>query len=160
MSRKILVTVISIIYMVLGLWSFANSLFPTSFSSGFFVINLFPLVGGALAFYAGLAMFRLSEFGRKFVVVLLCIRVVINAWLLFYVKHGAWLGLNYLGEQIYRIENRYAYPGFILVWIVMGLLTITFLSQRKTRKLFTPETTDNVDLNTIDSDSVQTDILV
>jgi len=108
MIRKILVAVISLIYMALGLWNFYNSLFPVLSSSGLFVIRLFPLVGGALAFYAGLTMFRLNEFGRKLVVVLLSIRVVINAlsilWLpkngrrLFITGHSEYDPLTLKGE--------------------------------------------------------------
>ena len=147
MIRKILVAVISLIYMALGLWNFYNSLFPVLSSSGLFVIRLFPLVGGALAFYAGLTMFRLNEFGRKLVVVLLSIRVVINAlFILWLPKDGAWLGLgNRLGEIIFRMENPYAYQGFLFAWIVIALLTIIFLSQRETREIFVPEATSDVE---------------
>jgi hypothetical protein len=162
MTRKTLVNAISIIYMVLGLLNFSTALFPTFSSSGLFVIKLFPLVGGALALYAGLAMLRLSDFGRQFVIILLSIRVLTNVWALFYLKGGAWLGLNYLGEQIYRIENRYAYPVFLLVWMVVALLTITFLSQRETKTIFTQETADGVDSGEKKSDGieVESDILI
>jgi magnesium-transporting ATPase (P-type) len=145
--------------MFLGLASFISALFPVwSQSSRLFVINVFPLVGGALAFYAGLTMLRLSEFGRKFVVALLSIRVAINTllllWLLLY-KNGAWLGVNYFGEQIFRIENRYAYPVLLLAGIVISLLIIIFLFQSETRKIFRPEATDNADAGKSNPDGIE-----
>lgn len=158
--RKILVTVISIIYMIMGLLNFASSLLPTSYSSGYFIINIIPLIGGALAFYAGATMLRLNEFGRKFVVALLSTRVALNVWSLFYLKDGAWLGWYYRGEQIYRIENRYAYPIFLLIWMAIYLLIIIFLSQKETRKIFAPETIDNVNSSDDNSGSVESDILI
>ncbi len=92
-------------------------------------------------------MFRLNEFGRKLVVILLSIRVVINVlFILELTKDGAWLGIeNRLGEIIYSIESPYAYQGFLLVWIVIALLTIIFLSQSETREIFMPEVTKDVE---------------
>jgi hypothetical protein len=145
MTRKILVAAIALIYMVLGLLSFCNSWTPSS--SELFVISLFPFVGGVLAIYAGLAMFRVSEFGRKLVVILLSLRVVINILLLLgWLKEGAGLAIkNSIGEIIYRIESPYAYQGFVLVWIIVGLLTILFLSQRETKAIFVSETINEVE---------------
>jgi hypothetical protein len=157
--------------MVLGLWSFANSLIPNSSPSGFFIfrmeymtIDLSSLFGGALAFYAGMTMLRLNELGRQFVVVLLSIRVAINSLgiLLWFasLKKIAGSALFYQGEQIYRIDNPYAYPIVLLIWIVFVLLIITFLTQRETKKLFAPEATDSVDPNNGNSDNVESDILI
>ena len=80
MTRKTLVIIIAFIYMALGLMSFCTSWVPSS--SRLFVFNWLPLVGGALAAYAGFAMFRLSEIGRKLVVILLSIRVIMNMLLI------------------------------------------------------------------------------
>ncbi len=169
--RKNLVTAFSIIYMVLGLLTFVNSLFPYSSSPGFIVIrfefvaiNLFSLISGVMAFYAGMTMLRLYEFGRKFVIMLLSIRMAANALAIvqffLYRQDGAWLGLSYLGEQIYRIENRYAYPVLLVVGIIVALLSITFLSQRETKKIFTQEIIDNIDSSTMNSIEVEQDILI
>ncbi len=141
MARKTIIAVIALVYMVLGLLNLYNSLVLVFFSSGLFVIHLFPLVGSTLAFYAGLSVFRLKEFGRKLIVILSSVRVVINILFVFRLpKEGAWLGVaNRLGEIVYRVENPYAYLGFLLVWIAAALLTIAFLSQRETKQLFVSE---------------------
>lgn len=142
--------------MILGLEGFASSLIPTWSSSGHFGVNLFPLASGILAFYAGLSMLRLSEFGRKLVIALLLIRLTINVWVFLHLKTGAWAGLNYFGEQIYRFENRYAYPGLLLAGILTALLTIIFLSQKETRQFFMTESTDDAGSTKMNSDDIET----
>ena len=133
MTRKMIIAVIALIYMVLGLLNLYNALI-----SGLFGVQLFPLVGSALAFYAGLSMLRLNEFGRKLVVLLLSMRVGINVLFVFRLpKEGAWLGVaNRLGEVVYRVESPNAFLGFLLIWIAVALLTIVFLSQRETKQVF------------------------
>lgn len=147
MTRKIIVTVVALIYMIVGLLNFYNSLFPSLSSSGLFVIRVFPIAGGALAFYAGLSMFRLNEFGRKLVIILLSIRMAINALLMFQLPNaGVWLGVeNRLGEIIYRVESPYAYQGFLFIWIAINLLTIVFLSHSETKKIFVQETIKDIE---------------
>ena len=147
MTRKISVVTISLIYMFIGLLNVYYSLIPVLSSSGTFVIRLFPLVGGALAFHAGLTMFRLNEFGRKLVIFWLFIRVIINILsILLFLKDGTGFRVeNYFGETIYRIENPYALPGFLLAWMLIALLTIIFLSQKETKAIFAPEATKNVE---------------
>src|SRR5688572_16323728 len=145
MTRNFLVAAIALIYMVLGLLSFCNSWTPSS--SELFVINPFSLVGGLLALYAGFAMFRLNEFGRKLVVILLSIRVIINLLLVLRVLQAdAGLGVeNRFGELIYQIESPYAFQGFLLVWSVIALLMIVFLSQKETKEIFVPEETRDIE---------------
>jgi hypothetical protein len=150
MTRRTLVAAIALIYMILGLVNFCYSWSPRSSSPELFVFSLFPLVGGALAIYAGLAMFRLSEFGRKLVVILLSIRVGINVWTMWrsipYLENGARFGImNDLGEIVYRAESPYAYQGFLLVWLILALLVIIFLSQRETKEIFVPEVAKDVE---------------
>jgi hypothetical protein len=146
MTRRRLVGVIALVYMGMGFLNFFSSLLTTVSPAGLFVIRVFPLVGGALAFYAGLSMFSLSEFGRKLVILLLVIRVAINTVLLWWLpKNGAWLGVeNRLGEIIYTIESPYAYPGFLLVLIVVSLLTIIFLSHKETKEIFVLTATSEI----------------
>jgi len=141
MTRKILVAVIALAYMVLGLLNSYNSLFPSLSSSGTFVLRLFPLVGSALGFYAGLTMFRRNDFGRQLVVVLLFMRVFVNAFYFLKVpKDDAWLGIeNHLGEIVFRIENPYAFQGLLVAWIVIALLAAIFLLQSETKKIFVSE---------------------
>ncbi|MFT3893447.1 MAG: hypothetical protein QM730_17605 [Anaerolineales bacterium] len=141
MTRKIIISVFASVYMVVGLLNFYNSLFPSLSSSGIFILRLFPLIGGALAFYAGLTLFRQNDFGRQLVVVLLFLRVFINALYFFRMsKDVAWLGIeNHLGEIIFRIESPYAFQGFLLAWIIIALLTALFLLQSETKKIFESE---------------------
>jgi len=141
MTRKLLVAAIALIYLVWGFLSFCNSWTPSP--SELFVINLFPFVGGLLAVFAGFAMFRLNELGRKLIVILLSIRVILNGLLVLRVlQDGPALGVqNRFGEIIYRIESPYAFQGFLLVWIIIALLTIMFLSQTETKAIFVPEVT-------------------
>jgi hypothetical protein len=46
---------------------------------------------------------------------------------------------NRFGEMVYRIEIPYAFQGFLLVWTIIALLTIIFLSQKETKAIFVPE---------------------
>ena len=158
MIRKILVAAIALIYMVLGILNFFEALLPVLSSSGLFVLKPFSLVGSALGFYAGLTMFRLNEFGRKLVVLLLSIRIIMNVMLILWLPADtAGLGVeNRLGEIIYSIESPYAYQGFLFVWIVIGLLTIIFLSQRQTRELFVSEVSKDVESDIIFEQEVET----
>ena len=139
MTRKTLVIIIAFIYMALGLMSFCTSWVPSS--SRLFVFNWLPLVGGALAAYAGFAMFRLSEIGRKLVVILLSIRVIMNMLLIIRVpQSGPVLGvMNRFGEIVYRIESPFILQGFLLGWIILAVLIVVFLSQPETRAIFAPE---------------------
>jgi len=150
MTRKILVVMIALIYMILGLVNGYYSLVPILFSSGLIVINLFQLVGGALAFHAGLTMFRLDEFGRKLVIFWLYVRVFMNVllflWLPFKLTGGAGLGIqNYLGEITHRITIPYTYQGLLFVWTTLVLLIILFLSQKETKAIFAPEATKEIE---------------
>ena len=86
-------------------------------------------------------MFRLSEIGRKLVVILLSIRVIMNILLIVRVpQNGSALGvMNRFGEIVYRIESPYILQGYLLVWIILAVLIIVFLSQPATRAIFAPE---------------------
>jgi hypothetical protein len=139
MTRKILVSVIALIYMILGFMTFCNSWGISS--SGALILRWLALVGGALATYAGFAMFRLNEFGRKLVVLLLSIRVVINILLILRVlQNGPGLGIDdRFGEIVYRIDSPFVFQGFLLLWSLIAVLMIIFLSQNKTRAIFAPE---------------------
>lgn len=151
MTRKTIIVVIALLYMVLGILNLYNALVSALFSSGLFVVQLVPLAGGALAFYAGLSMFRQNEFGRKLVVLLLSIRVMINVLFIFRLpQEGAWLGIaNRLGEIVYRVESPSAYLGFLVVWIAIALLIIVFLLQRETKQVFVFEISKDVEADII-----------
>jgi hypothetical protein len=152
MIRKILIVLISLIFILGGLWNIVEFFAPILSAPGQIVLKIVPLVGGVLGLYAGLGLFRNHEFGRKFVLVLLYIRVAINAlmisWWFYTMKSSAWLRVRIFDEEIYRFGNPYAYPVVFFAWIVIALLAIIFLSQKETRRIFAPETTrdDNSDI--------------
>ena len=102
--------------MLLGLLNFYNSLFLVLSSSALFVSNFFPLVGGALAFFAGLTCLDCTPLVENSSLYCYPSASSINALLVFRLpEDDACLGLkNRLGEIIYRIENPYAYRGFII----------------------------------------------
>ena len=79
--------------------------------------------------------------------ILLSIRVIINLLLVLQVLQAdARLGVeNRFGELIYQIESPYAFQGFLLVWSVIALLMIVFLSQKETKEIFVPEETRDVE---------------
>ena len=141
MTRKTLVAATALIYMITGLLSFCNSWTPSS--SELLVFNFYLFVGGVLALYAGFAMFRLNEFGRKLVVIMLSIRVIVNVLLVLRVlQAGVGSGIeNRFGEIIYQIRSPYAFQGFLLIWIIIALLMIIFLSQKETKAIFVSEAT-------------------
>ena len=140
MTRKTLVTALSIIYFMNGLWHigvFVSSLVGSSKS---IELDLTRLIGGVLALYVGWYLFKLEEFGRKLAVFLLWVRVGINTyliiWLLSHQESAVSSGLYFLDKEIYRIANPDASEIFLVVWMLIALLTIVFLSQGETRKMF------------------------
>ncbi|PKO14415.1 MAG: hypothetical protein CVU39_14265 [Chloroflexi bacterium HGW-Chloroflexi-10] len=89
-------------------------------------------------------VFKLDEFARKSVVVLLFVCVSVNLYLLvrlLFRKDGAVSsGLYFLDKEIHRFANPYDPKIFLAASIIVALLTIAFLSQRETKKLFMPAT--------------------
>ena len=143
MTRKRMITVLSVIYIINGLWGIGVFLYPLSLSPRFIELDLAPLVGGVLALYVGFYLFKFDEFGRKLAIFLLYVRVAINSafmvWAFSRQKEVVESGLYFLEEQIYRLDNRYAFQIFLFVWIMIALLLIVFLSQSETKKIFLPE---------------------
>jgi MFS family permease len=168
--RKIIVTTISVLYMLIALGSFASSFFPSSFSSGLIVLRFGPFginLAALMMFYAGMLMLRFNEFGRQLFVAALSIgivmRVVSGLWLCLSYQSGcAGLALNYLGAEIYRYESPFAYPALLLAWVLVHLWAIVFLSQKETRKIFVPETEAAFDSggNNSNDNEVESDVLI
>ena len=140
MTRKKLITALSFIYIFSGLWHILIFLHLASVSAGFINLDLTRLIGGALALYVGFHLLRFDEFGRKLAIFLLGVRVAINSYFLVWFlsnREGVIsTGIYFLKEEIYRIANPYASEVFLVMWILVSLLTIVFLLQGETKKIF------------------------
>ena len=147
MTRKKLITALSIIYIISGLWSIGVFLYPLAGPSKSIELDLAPLISGILALYVGFYLFKFDEFRRKFAILLLYVRVAINSafivWAFSHQKEVVGSGLYFLEEQIYRLDNRYAFQIFLVVWIMIASLVIVFLSQSETKKIFMAEKSSN-----------------
>jgi hypothetical protein len=146
MTRKKLVTTLSIIYIINGLWDIGIFLYQASLPSGP-IIEITSFVGTVLAFYLGFQLLQRREFGRKIAIFLLYVDMAIYAVLFFVSLYdiqttkGKFIvaGLSFRDKLIYPIGNPYVVPGSWLVLTLITLLIIVFLSQAKTRQLFTPK---------------------
>ncbi|HEY9526761.1 MAG TPA: hypothetical protein VIR02_06750 [Anaerolineales bacterium] len=149
MTRKKLVTALSIIYIMSGLWDIGIFLYPLAKSSSSIELDLAPLIGGVLALYVASYLWKLDEFGRKLAVFLLYVRVAINSafmvWAFSAQKGVGRSWLFFLDQRVYSIENRYALQIFLFVGIIVALSVILFLSQSETKKIFGSRKADNSD---------------
>ena len=150
MTRKKLVNAFSIIYILNGLWDLGIFVYLAWGWSGSTDLNTTQLINGALALYAGFHLSKLHEFGRKFAIFLASVRVTINAilifWSLFHIKNFSQSGLYFLDERIYIVDSPYAALAFLLTSTIIALLTIVFLSQGETKKIFASEKRNDPDV--------------
>jgi hypothetical protein len=141
MTRKRMVAALSIIYIINGLWDIGIFLYLSSAPSRSTNLDITPLIDSALAIYVGFQLLQLREFGRKFAIVLLYIRMAINLyfilWFPFHRESFISSSLYFLDKEIYHIANPYASEVFLFVWVLIASLTIAFLSQGEIKKLFT-----------------------
>jgi len=142
-TRKNLVTALSIIYIINGVWDIGIFLSPLASLPKSIALDLAPLIGSALALYVGFYLFRFHEFGRKLAIFLLFVRMAVNSafmvWAFAHQKEFVGSGLYFLEEQIYHLDNRYAFQIFLFAWIIIALLVIVFLSHKETKEIFLPE---------------------
>ena len=139
MARKRLVTALSILYIMSGLWSIVIFLDRASVSAGAINLDLTRLIGGTLALYVGFHLFRFEELGRKLAILLSSVRVAINmgfiAWS-FLQEDALGSALYFLEKQIYHLDQPYAFQIFLFVGVLLAVVTIVFLSQSETKKIF------------------------
>ena len=149
MTRKKLVTALSILYIIGGLWDIGIFLYLLARSSNSIKLDLAPLIGGVLALYVASYLWKLDEFGRKLAVFLLYIRVAINSafmvWAFPAQKGVGRSWLFFLDQRVYSIENPYALQIFLFVGIIVSLSVIIFLSQSETKKIFVSRQAGNSD---------------
>lgn len=137
--RKILIILISTVYIVMGIWYLFDFVYTTLFlfEDG---IDLGPLIPGAIGLNAGWSMFRYQDFGRKHVIFLLYLRIIINFSMtlgyFFAVDSQGVSTFYFLEKTIYETDNLYIFPVIMCVWILIASIAILFLSQNETKKLF------------------------
>ena len=135
MTKKRMIYIISILTIVVGLaetWSF----FLPFFGPGK-IKELNPVVCGigVLFILAGWGLFRLSEFGRE-----------LSFWLWFMSLMWSLLATVFLLPTEGGLVTSTNLPAivFMSVWIVVNLFVVIFLEQRETKKIFVPETADDI----------------
>ena len=144
MTRRKLISALSALYIIGGLWDVIIFLYLASVTAGFIKLDLMRLIGAILALYIGFLLLKLNEVGRKFAVVFLYVRVAINlyfiVWSLSHKEGVVSSGLYFLDKEIAQIANPYASEIFLALWIAVALLIVVFLSQRETKNIFMPIT--------------------
>lgn len=142
MKRKFLVVAIAVIVLALGLWEIAIFFWPTSSTPTNTILKVVHLVGGIILFRAGDNLIQFKEFGRKFVLVLLFIRV---AWGTFFAVLAVFFGQgfaissDFFGTFSLMTVNPSQIVLLIFGWGFIPLLMAGFLLQKETRVLFLPE---------------------
>lgn len=139
MTRKNLVSTLSIIYVISGFWDLGIFLYLLFTWSGL-DLDITQLVKGALELYMGCQLFKLQEAGRKFTIVYLYLCLTMNLFFIFQslsrIKDFSVSSLYFLDKKIYTIDTPYATLIFLLTSAMITLIIIVFLSQSETRKLF------------------------
>ena len=154
MTRKLLIRVVSIYFMAMGLWNISAFFFPIFVAPKPTSLNLFILLLGILLFRAGSNLFKLNNFGRILILGLLSIRVLVNAlgifWSLLFPRYSFFIAIGSLnGEPFFKSENPYLIATILFAWLVMAVLTIIFLAQSETKKMFVSEVVLDEDSRTL-----------
>jgi hypothetical protein len=149
MTRKLLIKILAALCMAKSLWDVGEFLYPIFFLPPPFPIKITPLVGGILGVYAGFNLFRLQERGRKLVLILsyvfAAMITLITLWTLFFWKDGYASAIYYFDREIIAFTSRFVAAGVDLIFLAIPVLIIFFLSQKKTKLLFAPQTMENID---------------
>lgn len=142
--RKFFVTLISVVYMANGLWDIGIFFYPM-FLSNSPTIDPQLIIAGIWGFTAGYNMFRLIDFGRKQIIFLSYLRIIINlgfiVWFSFFVKSEVVFNIYLFDEQIYKSANPYIH---LLVWMFIAFVNVMFLSQSETKELFDTEKREKI----------------
>ena len=138
MTRKSLVWIIASLYIAQGLWVLGSSFFPILTSPKPFTIDLFPILAGALGLWAGIYLFKLDEFGRKFVIVFLFCRIAYNLFFVVWApsQEDLRLALTLFDRSLFASTSNSIFVFTLLVWILFAICAIVFLTQEKTKALF------------------------
>lgn len=150
MTRKMIVKLIACLIVSKGIWDIGTFIYPFFFLPAPVPIKVFPFVGGVLEIFAGTSLFELSEAGRKFSLFVSYVTTIPSAlfWSLMFFswKDGYASTINFFGEAIFKSENRFLSAGIAAVFLVIPISIIFFLSQKKTKELFTKDTISSIEL--------------
>jgi hypothetical protein len=144
MIRKLLVRIIACFYLAQGLWAIGTFFSPIFMSPRGATLELSTILGGALGLWAAIYLFKLDEFGRKFAIILLSLRVAGNlafvVWSLF--QEDLTFALTYFGTMFFKAESVYPLVIYLMAWAGMALAALLFLMQKETKVIFVSETTN------------------
>lgn len=144
MTRKLLVKIIASFLIAQGLWDIGTSFVPIFTSAGTASLNLFAILRGALGMWAGIYLFQLSEFGRKFAMILLSLRIAYNLFFIGWALiHGDLsFTIDYFNRPMLESKSVYLIVLTLFVLLLITLGVIIFLSQKKTKAFFVSEATN------------------
>ena len=141
MTRKLIIKVVACLYIAQGLWDIGGFFLPIFLGTRPLTLNLFAILIGAVSLWSGIYLFRLDEFGRKFAIGLLSLRISYNAlfiiWALFQSDFS--FVVIYFGKPLFVSESPYTFAVSLGVWILIAVAIILFLLQRETKMIFLPE---------------------
>jgi hypothetical protein len=142
MTRKLLVKIIASLYMTQGLWDIGVFLAPIFAFPNPINLNWFIIFVGIVEFRAGINLFKLNEFGRKFVIFLLYLRIAYNSFFTiwaFFQKDFSFV-IGYFNKPFFTSNSVWTWAVTLIIWLLIALGTILFLSQRKTKMIFSSDT--------------------
>ena len=144
MTRKFFIKIIASLYMAQGLWVVGTFFLPIFTSQKPHSLNPVVILAGALGIWASIYLFQLSEFGRKYVIFLLSLRIAYNGffivWALF--QNDFSFALNFFSKPIFEFKSVYPFVLTLFIWLIIALGTIIFLSQKQTKVIFMSERTN------------------
>jgi hypothetical protein len=143
MTRKLLVKIIATFYLAQGLWDIGAFFLPMVTSPSLLSLNLFTVVVGALELWAGIYLLQLSEFGRKYTIVLLALRMAYNFFFIVwaFLQSDFSFTINYFNRQIFESKSIYPFVFTLLAWSLIALFAIIFLGQKQTKAIFISRST-------------------
>ncbi len=138
MNRGLIVKLIAFGYIGQALWNAAIFLTPIFSSSSPFVLNLTAILVGALDLWAAIYLLQLSDFGRKYAMVLCALQLMYNLFLgVWLARLGSWnLAIHFFNRHIYESSSLYLYVAMLIAWSSIPLAVIVFLGQPATKALF------------------------
>jgi hypothetical protein len=152
MTRKMMVKLIACLTIAKGIWDIGTFIYPFFFLPEPVPIKVYSFLGGVLEIFAGMSLFDLSEAGRKFFLFVAYISTIPSAFfstlILSSWKDSYASSINFWGKFSFESENRFLTAGILAVFFLIPVLVIIFLSQQKTKELFSKEMISMIDSTT------------
>jgi len=148
MARKVPIHIISIFIMGTGLVRIWTFFFPVFDPSKPKYLDALLLLVGIFIFIAGWYLFRLNEFGRELTFWLFFLGLAGNLLILGLIllpDSDFAVSMKFVGKTLFDSRsNHLSTIIFLSVSLILCLSVTIFLSQEKTKKLFTPQSSDNI----------------